>query len=189
MTEFFEVISKSAPHIYHSALLLAPESSLVRELYHKQIPSPSARIVTGIPASWDACTATIGATSEVRHAVWSPCGQFVAVCFVDGVGVQDSTTLERVSSLLPPTSLGSVTPKSMTFSPDGRLLACTYDPVREPNMFVSPSSVSLPVLIPYPDQVYLHPHIPLFGTFRQVLSSNVLPPGTLVRLPSQETKK
>ena len=170
MTEFFEIISQSAPHIYHSALLLAPESSLVRGLYGTQIPSPSARIVTGIPASWDACTATIGATSEVRHAVWSPCGKFIAVCFVDGIGVRDSTTLERISNLLPPTSLGRVTPKLMAFSPDGCLLACTYDPVREPNMFVSPSSVSLPVLIPYLGQVYLHLPALLYGIFRQVSS-------------------
>lgn len=145
VTEYFELISQSGPHIYRSALLLAPQSSVVRSLYGKQIPSLVARVVTGIPVSWDSCTATLGAAVEVRYVVWSPCGQFVAVCFEDRVGIRDSTTLERLFDLRPPGHLTSVTPKSLAFSPDGRLFACTYDPVREPNMSV----LLLQLLCPY----------------------------------------
>ena len=73
VTEFFEVISEPALHIYHSALLLVPVSSMIRKLYSPQISS-AARAVTGIPTSWDSCTAIAGATLGPRHAVWSPCG-------------------------------------------------------------------------------------------------------------------
>jgi hypothetical protein len=142
VTEFFEVISQSGPHVYHSALLLAPESSLVRKLYGTQLCSPAARIVTGIPVSWDSCTAILGTTTGVCHAVWSPCGQFVAVCFVNGVGIRDSATLGKVLDLRPPSSLEKFTPKSLAFSPNGRLLACTFDPVREPNRSVSLPHIS-----------------------------------------------
>ncbi|KAF9784631.1 hypothetical protein BJ322DRAFT_1195634, partial [Thelephora terrestris] len=55
LTEFFEVIRQSAPHIYHSALPLAPASSIIRKLYGQQISSV-ARVVTGISTSWDSCT-------------------------------------------------------------------------------------------------------------------------------------
>ena len=133
VTEFFEVISQSGPHIYHSALLLAPRSSVVWKLYGQEV-SPVARVVTGIPASWDSCSATLGGATGVIHAAWSHCGQFIAVSFVDRVGVLDSTTLERVSDLRPPTSLERFTPRSIALSPDGHLLACaytleTYDPL------------------------------------------------------------
>ena len=136
VTEFFEVISRSGPHTYHSALQLSPQSSIIRKLYGQHISSPVSRILTGIPTSWDSCTASTGATTKVFHAIWSPCGQFIAVCLEGWVEVRDSTTLERVSDLKPPTNLGRVTSESLAFSPDGHLLACAYDPVRKPNLSV-----------------------------------------------------
>ena len=126
VTEFFEVISQSAPHIYHSALQLTPQSSVVWKLYGQQIHSPMARVVTGIPASWDSCTASIGTTEKIHHAVWSPCGQFIVTCFGSAVQVRDSTTLERVSVLNPPIQLSDIVPQFTAFSPDGHLLACSY---------------------------------------------------------------
>ena len=53
VTSFFEVISQSAPHIYHSALLLAPQSSIIQKLYGQETHSMVKRIVTGAPSSWD----------------------------------------------------------------------------------------------------------------------------------------
>src|SRR5882757_4098552 len=70
VTQFFEVIRQSASHIYHSALLLAPESSVVRKLYGNQISS-AARVVNGIPSSWDSRTVTCRTTSKVLCAAWS----------------------------------------------------------------------------------------------------------------------
>ena len=43
VTEFFEVIDLSRPHIYHSALLRTPPSSIIRKPYGKEICSPSIK--------------------------------------------------------------------------------------------------------------------------------------------------
>ena len=125
VTEFFEVISQSGPHIYHSALPLAPHSSIVRKLYGRWICSPMTRIVTGIPDSWDSCIASAEATEEVRHAVWSPCGQFIACAFGTTVQVRDANTLESVSVLGLYGYRLDIHSVSIAFSPDGRTLACT----------------------------------------------------------------
>ena len=124
VTEFFEVISQSAPHIYHSALQLAPQSSIVRKLYGQQISSPVARVVNGIPTSWDVCTASAMVDTKDFCAVWSPCGRFIAASSVGGVEIRDSTTLERLSVLEIGHLRSSV--KSLAFSPNGCLLACIY---------------------------------------------------------------
>ena len=124
VTEFFEVISQSAPHIYHSALLLTPQSSIVRELYGQKISSPVRRVVTGVPTSWDSCTASTGVETKDCHAIWSPCGEFIAASAVDGIEIRDPNTLERLSVLRLYNTHGTV--KSLAFSPSGHLLACTY---------------------------------------------------------------
>ena len=125
VTEFFDVINQSAPHIYHSALLLAPQSSIVRKMYSQQIHSPVARVVTGIPTSWDSCTASAGGYRFSAMA-WSPCGQFIATGGQDQGSVQvlDSITLGRVSVLNPPSNFSDRSLAYPTFSPDGCQLAC-----------------------------------------------------------------
>ena len=123
VTEFFEVISESVPHIYHSALPLAPASSIIRKLNSEQISS-AARVVTGVSMSWDLCTAIAGTTSEPCHSVWSPCGQFIVVASED-VEVRDSTTLGMLY-VLKPSEFEDLYPILLTFSPDGHLLICAY---------------------------------------------------------------
>ena len=122
VTVFFEVISESGPHIYHSALQLAPHSSIVRKLYGQQVHSPLSRIVIGVPTSWDACVASSGFSSLVRDAIRSPCGRFVALALGSVIEVRDSNTLEILSIPKPP--IARFTPRFLMFSPDGRLLAC-----------------------------------------------------------------
>jgi len=127
VTEFFEVISQSAPHIYHSALQLVPQSSIIKTLYSQQIYSLRARVVTGVPASWDMCTATVGPVDDYYFCpVWSPCGQFIAARFGDAVHIKDSDTLEVISTLRPPHHLLNLIPMFLTFSHSGHLLACSY---------------------------------------------------------------
>jgi len=125
VTEFFEAISQSAPHIYHSTLLLAPTSSMVRELYAQYIHSPMVRVVTGMPASWDSCTACIGGASPYCID-WSPCGQFIAAASEQSIDILGSGTLERVSTFGPPCDMSNFHPQSLTFSPGGHLLACSF---------------------------------------------------------------
>ena len=130
VTDFFEVISQSGSHIYHSAMQLAPRSSIVRKLYNQHIPSPVWKIVTGVPDLWDSCTASVGAATEVVHANWSPCGRFITVpqSFpLNRIEVRDSNTLEVVSALQPPAGDYYIYSGSLrAFSPDGCLLACGY---------------------------------------------------------------
>ena len=79
-----------------------------------------------MPTSWDSCTASVGSAEGVRHAVWSPCGQFIAATVGSVVDVRDSNTLERVSVLKPPNYLSNKLSSYLAFSPDGCLLACLY---------------------------------------------------------------
>ena len=123
VTEFFEVISESVPHIYHSALPLAPASSIIRKLNSEQISSV-ARVVTGVSMSWDLCTAIAGAPSEPCHSTWSPCGQFIAVGSERDIEVRDSTTLGMLYVLKP--NFENFYPNLLTFSSDGHLLICAY---------------------------------------------------------------
>ena len=128
ITEFFEVINQSAPHIYHSALVLAPQSSIVQRLYGWQACSPVERVVTGIPVSWESCTTSVEISDnlEYRYAIWSPCGQLVAVALEEGIGIHDSNTLERKSFFKNPRHLSPHCTHHLAFSPDGHLLACSY---------------------------------------------------------------
>ena len=128
VTEFFEVIGQSVPHIYQSALLLAPWSSVVWRLYRLYVSLPDLRAITGMAASWRFCTWGTGARTEINHAVWSPDGQLIAVGWVDRVKLRDPNTLKTVSIFKPPSSPSrmAVTPQSLAFSPDGRTLACAF---------------------------------------------------------------
>ena len=83
-----------------------------------------ARVVTGIPALWDSCTASAGAKAEDDHAVWSPCGKFIAVGSMGGVEIRDSNTLEALSALRLHETGATI--KSLAFSPNGHLLACIF---------------------------------------------------------------
>ena len=53
VTTFFEPISLSAAHVYHSAPELCPLSFVVRRLYYHRRRITSPRLVAGIPDLWD----------------------------------------------------------------------------------------------------------------------------------------
>ena len=126
VTEFFDIIRQSGPHIYHSALLLTPQSSVVRKLYSHQIRSQAPKVVNGIPTSWDSCTASAGVERKVIHAAWSPCGKFIAASFQGVIQIQDSTTLERLSVFISSAAIFKPSFEFLAFSPDGRLLAYVW---------------------------------------------------------------
>ena len=115
---FFEIIDTSAPHIYHSALLLSPLTSITHEIY-KTHASPLARVVQGIPDSWERVVASATFDHVVRDAVWSPCNRFIAVTTYDSVEVLDAVTLSRVSIF---ENSSRATFNLLSFSPDGRCL-------------------------------------------------------------------
>ena len=121
VTGFFEVISTSAPHIYHSALLLSPKTSSLQKLYGPQVTFMT-RVIKGIPTSWDPSIANTRCLNKVEVATWSPCGKLIAVAYLESsvVAILDATTLEQQCTLHsknPRTTWGG-----LRFSPDSCLL-------------------------------------------------------------------
>ncbi|KAF9646368.1 WD40 repeat-like protein, partial [Thelephora ganbajun] len=121
---FFEVISTSSMHIYHSALPLCPRQSIVRNLYEPH-SHPLTRIVCGLPNSWESSIAATTFPSRIGAAVWSPCSRFIAISRTGTIEILDAVTLERVTTLRSPANVTTL----LVFSPNTRLLTqCGYDP-------------------------------------------------------------
>ena len=121
VTGCFKTISTSSPHIYHSALVMAPKNSIVRKLYESHA-QPFARVVRGVPMSWDASTAATSRSSALRLAVWSPCNRFIAIiCAGDTapVDVLDSATLQQLQTLESPQGMPTYF-RALVFSQIGR---------------------------------------------------------------------
>ena len=125
MTGFFEVISISAPHIYHSTLLLSPETSIVRKLYWPQA-NPLARVVQGVPTSWDPTIATTSFPDIINTVAWSPCSRFIAISRLlsDNIAILDAVTLEQIYTTCSASQPRG--PINLVFSPDGHLLTGYY---------------------------------------------------------------
>ena len=119
VTKFFEPISVSATHIYHSALELSPLSSIIRKLYYHRRLARFPRVETGIRDSWDPSIAI--PKDDWSRESWSPCGQFIAVQTEVAVKIRDAQTFEVVSTF-PATRHAIEFPPS--YSSDGNLLAC-----------------------------------------------------------------
>ena len=107
----------SAPHIYHSALLLSPQTSIVRGLF-KQYACPFARVIHGSPLSWEPVSAS-KYLGDFGVGVWSPCGKFIAVLKTGSTEILDSVTLNRLRIFETPTDFCG---RGFSFSPDGRFL-------------------------------------------------------------------
>ena len=141
VTRYFEVISASSPHIYHSALILVPKKSIVWELYGSQV-DPFARVVHGVLISWDSHTVATLCHSPIDQAVWSPCDRFIAITYEDAmmVDILDSVTLQRLQTLKPPDRTPTFN-KTLIFSPDSHILTCSSSGYgnrfpEEPELFV-----------------------------------------------------
>jgi len=126
VTKFFELINVSATHIYHSALELAPFSSVVRRLYYHHRVTPLPRVLLGIRDSWDQKIAVSpGDYYAYYSSTWSPCGQFIAARTSRVVEVRDPPSLELLSTLKPTASTITLTGQ-LAYSPDGRSIASPF---------------------------------------------------------------
>ena len=125
MTKYYEVISASSPHIYHTALAVAPKESIVWKLY-EPYATPFTRVVYGAPLSWDSNTAATTHSSQIELVVWSPCNRFIAIT-LEGtwlVDILDSTTLQYVQTLESPHDMATEG-RMLAFSPDSCILTCS----------------------------------------------------------------
>ena len=118
---FFEVISLSAPHIYHSALPLSPQTSIIRELY-KQYARPMARVVRGLPSSWDSTAATLYSEITPFEAVWSLCNRAIVTVDRKSVVILDAVTLSRLHTFAIPSQYLDGEHWRPSLSPDGHCL-------------------------------------------------------------------
>lgn len=123
VTRFFEVISVSIPHIYHSALELCPTSSIIRRLYYHQCTNHSPKVIFGTPEFWAQTIAISGKDCYIGLCIWSPCGQFVAAQTRKAVEIRNQLTLELITTLQP-TEPTSHLVGPLAYSPDGRSIAC-----------------------------------------------------------------
>ena len=117
------MISTSAPHIYHSALPLSPQTSTIHKLY-EPYACPLARVVQGIPISWEPVVATVQHHGSFFEAAWSPCSRYIAVSCEPTIKILDGVTLERLHTFKTQKPYGW-----LSFSPDSRLLTQFSDEV------------------------------------------------------------
>jgi len=125
VTGYFDIISASAPHIYHSALVLTPKTSIVRKLYEAHA-HPFVRVVHGASMLWDPNTAAAMRPRNIEVAVWSQCGKFIAIAQKEDVTVDilDSVTLQRLQTLELPQGMTTFR-RAFVFSPDSRMLTAS----------------------------------------------------------------
>jgi WD40 repeat protein len=115
---FWEAIDQSAPHVYLSALALAPEESKIAEKFSHKFPQ-LVTITRGRMKQWPNTIAVLeGYTKQVNSVAFSPNGKRIVsgsidktVCIWDaGTGAALREPLQGHSKLV----------TSVAFSPDGK---------------------------------------------------------------------
>jgi len=101
---------------------------------YRQYARPLARIVRGVPISWDSTIATKACSRPVWRTAWSPCSRFIAIeqwfNSMTAIRILDAVTLKQLKTFIP--SQG--TTRLLAFSPESRLLTWGSD---KPEVFIS----------------------------------------------------
>jgi WD40 repeat protein len=117
LLEFFDTIHSSPSQIYHSALLLSPPSSWVRQCYSAEL-SQGVKMVGGFAAGWGPCSRTVKLNSDpLTLTCWKDA---IAI----GLGSGNIITLDAATGSQVALLSGHARDvRSVTFSLDGTSLA------------------------------------------------------------------
>jgi len=116
LLEYFDIISNSPSHLYHSALPLSPSSSWLHECYAAEL-SQEVRVVEGLEVKWGTCSRTV----QLDQYPWtlSCWNNVVAV----GSGEMDIVILDAITGSQTAVFPGHTNVVlSLTFSSDGASL-------------------------------------------------------------------
>ncbi|KAF1343458.1 hypothetical protein EJ07DRAFT_186712 [Lizonia empirigonia] len=117
---FCSVLAEAPLQVYSSALVFAPERSVVRRAFVDQV-AQEVQMVSDRDTDWDACRSVLeGHRSGVTAVVFSPDGQLVASASLDNTVRVWETATGTCRSVLEG-HRSDVT--AVVFSPDGQLVA------------------------------------------------------------------